>query len=351
MNIVHIVQYDEKFNYINFFMTYYIEGYNHYFIFIPNKSINNEDLQKRLGYNSIYLDSLKKIPKLKKIILQADKIIVSGVFSVKIIYFLLPNSVMDKVYLHFWGGDYTQYKANRNFSTIIKKYFLKRLIYKCKCILNLVSGEYDLFYDVFKIQKDHFVASFPVNPKRDINYKELISNNNNDKVLIVVGNSATPSNCHHDVFKVLSRFNNNFEVHCPLAYGENTYLENVINEGKYFFKDNFFPQTSMLSYEDYIKFLSSCRIGIFGNNRQQGMGNITLMLRLGKKVYMRSDTPMWNRYRDMGVSVYDIEELKQKSWEQILYFDENIKNKNIEILTVANFIEKAKNEWTQILQN
>ena len=41
-----------------------------------------------------------------------------------------------------------------------------------------------------------------------------------------------------------------------------------------------------MPYSSYISFLGSIDIGIFNNNRQQGMGNITNLLYLGKKVYL-----------------------------------------------------------------
>jgi len=65
----------------------------------------------------------------------------------------------------------------------------------------------------------------------------------------------------------------------------------------------------LMPFEKYLEFLSKIDIAIFGHKRQQAMGNIITLLGLGKKVYMRSDITSWQLFQNIGVKVFDVENI------------------------------------------
>ena len=65
-----------------------------------------------------------------------------------------------------------------------------------------------------------------------------------------------------------------------------------------------------MPFERYIELLSDIDIAVFNHNRQQGLGNTTTLLGLGKKVYLRSDTTTWKTLIGMGLVLGDSQNLE-----------------------------------------
>lgn len=62
------------------------------------------------------------------------------------------------------------------------------------------------------------------------------------------------------------------------------------------FGDRFIPIFDYLTPADYARLLNSVHVAVFNFNRQQGTGNIEILGYLGKKIYIRSDTTLWEHY-------------------------------------------------------
>jgi hypothetical protein len=92
----------------------------------------------------------------------------------------------------------------------------------------------------------------------------------------------------------------------PLSYGNLAHAKKVIEQGREWFGDKFFPITSFMPFEQYLALLKSVDIAIFNHKRQQAMGNTITLLGLGKTVYMRSDVSQWEFFKRLEVKVFDI---------------------------------------------
>ncbi len=363
MRIVHIIYDDNKFapNYIKFMMCSFKE-YDHCFItFERFKDVES------LYDNGCCFIKLNKINRLSNredircILYKADKIIVSGLFNAPQSQLIkLGNDVLSKVYFHFWGGDFYSYRSVKisGYHTfkraIYDKYTLEKCIKKCAGIINLIPGDWDEFYKIFPYDVKHFVAPMPGDPNKRIDYSSYIKNvvkSNTCKVL--VGNSATKTNFHMDAFEKLKNFSNeNIEIYTPLSYGNDLkYRDVVINRGMHIFKEKFHPILDFIDKEEYIVFLNTCDIGIFNNDRQQGMGNINTMLSLGKKVYMRRDTPMWPYYESLGIMLYDVSDIPNMSFSDFCLFDEKIANDNIIRMEKLNSQEYCIDLWSKVFDD
>jgi dTDP-N-acetylfucosamine:lipid II N-acetylfucosaminyltransferase len=134
----------------------------------------------------------------------------------------------------------------------------------------------------------------------------LERNNNNNKINIQIGNSATPENMHFEIFEKLKKYKNeNIMIYSPLSYGNKEYAKKVFLKGKEIFGDKFKPIIEFMSLEDYRKWMKNIDIGIFYNNRQQGVGNVTTLLGMGKKVYLRNSVSTFLFFKELGFKIYD----------------------------------------------
>ena len=165
---------------------------------------------------------------------------------------------------------------------------------------------------------------------------QLIQNYREDAkaspITILVGNSATESNQHVQVFKMLKRYiNESFEVLCPLSYGDDSYRKEIIKVGLELFGDRFHPLTDYMDLESYYKMLAKCSVAIMNNNRQQAMGTINALIALKCKVYIRKDTPMWKLYYvENQMNIYSAEDIIHLSFEDLTSFPEKEQTENYE---------------------
>ncbi len=140
---------------------------------------------------------------------------------------------------------------------------------------------------------------------------DVIDFNNAD--CIIVGNSADPTNNHLDLLTLIRKKHITNSLYLPMAYGDAAYAENVQS----FIKKNgikAFIQRDFMPYEQYIKRLKSCRVGIFGHIRQQAIGNINACLLQGCKVFLYKDSIAYKYYKGQGYIIFCIEDdLNQES--------------------------------------
>lgn len=254
--------------------------------------------------------------------------------------YLCGKKVLSKTYFHFWGGDFYKFREFSTFDVKKSKFVLKRCLLKCAGVINLIEEDYTALKEIMGLSEmKHFVAPIGKNPKETIDYAYYRNKQKqDDKYRILLGNSATVYNQHEEIFRILLKFKEeNIEIVCPLAYGKEDYRNEVIERGIQYFGEKFHPIIKSIPKEEYVDFLSSCDVGIFNNNRQQAMGNISIFARLGKKVYLRDDTPMWEHFKKIGYQFSSIEELKNASLEEIVHIDDDVRQNNIE----------AREKWEQ----
>lgn len=343
--IIYIVANDKHTSlFINAMMTS-IKDYNHIFI-VPKGEFEMDLINKDFYNNVIEIENINSLfnSKYKAILLNADKVIVSGLFgeiSYKLLFF--SKKILRKTYLQFWGGDFYGYRDIKKFSKMwIKKYLFYFGIKKCKAIINLIDTDYEELCKVFPNKLQHFVGEMPEDSRcEEIISKYIDFDNYSKEKNIIIGNSATKENYQIEILRKLEHLKNcNIKIYCPLSYGDSEYAKKVAEEGKKIYGNKFFPIFEYMSFDDYVSLLSSCSVGIFNNDRQQAMGNINMLLKLGKKIYIRDDTCMWKTYfENYKFNIYRINELDQISYEDLFEFSSsNGKDNNKKII-------KKENEW------
>lgn len=348
MNIVHIIS-KEKFTegYIDF-MNGEMQDYKHFFIITEGQyDVKLDDKKNCIDLKKNIL--LIKNKKIRIYLDRADKIIVSGFFKIKYYIHFLPIRIQKKMYIQFWGGDFYSYKnIGINIKKIYGKYVTQTCVNKSAGIINLIEGDYAEWRTVFAYDGQHFIAPVPASPKKNIDYSMYKSKYNDDKIRLVVGNSATESNHHVESFDMIRKFvDERFIIYCPLSYGNSSYREKIIRKGKEYFGDNFIAVVDYMEKEEYIQFLANCNVGIFNNDRQQAMGNIAYLIRLGKTVYIRDDTSMWENYTSKGIIIRNINDLTKRGFA--LLNKKEIEN-NLKNFDVEKTKKRAIEQWKLVLR-
>lgn len=309
---------------------------NHHYVFITSEKYEygltpEHKVEFLHTDNDIFITLLKYMKMAKKIILH-------GLWRDKVDILLYFNKkLLKKCYWVMWGGDfYFPEKQTWFRNQIIKniRNFITLNIYD----FEYVKNKYFTFGTLWKC---------PFYPKNL--FKEISTFKVNQKLKILVGNSATITNRHEEIFNLLTNLENKeFEIYCPLSYGDKIYANKIIQLGKLLFKNDFHHIDTLLTPQDYLDFLETIDLAIFNHNRQQGGGNIISLLGLGKTVYLNRENNMYDLFKNMNLIFYSIEDLSNGILKLI---DQNAKFNNISIVH-DNYSEKeSSKQWQKIFND
>jgi dTDP-N-acetylfucosamine:lipid II N-acetylfucosaminyltransferase len=280
----------------------------------------------------------------------------------KLVY-RLPN----KICVFFWGGEIYEKPFWHNFSWLFDK-ITKRLILGDKNLYNpSLNDLFNLakvsFYKLKEKSKyrerqkqiiriDYLVCSsyntveidllkklYPTSRFKhlpgsySVNYNEILKINPKKKtkrINILVGNSATPTNNHLDIFKSLIAIE--ADIYCILSYGDIQYKEKIIEIGQQFFKERFHPIVNFMDRKQYLTFLNDMDIIVMNHNRSQAWGNLASSIILGKPIFIKSNNPISGMLNNLGVGHYDISELQDLNLEEIISIELKNRSSNIKKL-------------------
>jgi hypothetical protein len=302
----------------------------------------------------LFISKKKEVFKLIKEMRKAEKIFVHSLFSPHLVLLLfLQPWLLKKSYWVLWGGDLYYYKfRNKNLKSNFYEFIRKRVIKNFAHIVALVPGDYYLAKNWYKTKAQYHYAFYP-NPI-DYEYLDKIKNSKKetDRIVIQVGNSADPMNKHIEILNKLSRFKEkNIEIITPLSYGDQKWAKTVSEAGKKLYGEKYQPLLEFLPSEEYSKILNSVDIAIFNHDRQQALGNILALLYLGKKVFIKSDITPWDFFKGKGLIVFDTYGLDNLTFDELVYMDENLKERNREIIAKEFSEEKCAELWRNIFEN
>jgi len=299
--------------------------FNDHLFLLTNSMSENE----MVNHSNVKLSGKGKLSKVKHYALvikkmnQADKIILHGLFGIKIVQILFFSPwLLKKCYWVMWGGDLYSYQlGKRNKSWYKNEFFRRQVIKNMGHLVTYIKGDVDLARKWYGAKGEYHECLMYLSNI----YKTLdIPNTQSGKINIQIGNSADPSNNHIEILNKLLPFKDeNIRIYAPLSYGDKAHAKEVVSKGKELFGDKFIALTDFMPFDQYLSFLGGIDIAIFNHKRQQAMGNTITLLGLGKTVFIRSDTTQWQLFKDKNIEV-----LNTLSFElnYIKDLEKNIKN-------------------------
>ncbi len=395
MKYLHIVM--DHYYSIHFikFINEKFEPRNHFFLYlILTRNFKNENLK---NYSNIFYLNLSKIPPLRmfsksyiqaiKLIKKSDHVIIHGLNSDNALLTIFGKKKQKSTSWITWGSDIyhnipiklydirTEIYLNKNKTYLVKNYlskfiqtvlltFKKYFIKKLDYIVNYSEREYLLIRKFFTTNARH-IKEFNYPHSSDFNDATSIVDVNIEKYyyknkykkLILIGNSAHPTNNHVDMFYILKEIEDqDFGIICPLSYnGPKSYIDYVILTGNELFGDRFIPILEFVSFNVYLNILKQVDIVIWNHNRPQGLGNLRILFKFEKKIYMKKNI-LYKDLIDWGFEILSYEDLLEsiKNKQNIFEYSEKFKknaekvdeffsNNKAELL-ISTFFKKL-NDW------
>ena len=226
-------------------------------------------------------------------------------------------------------GDDIQYNNENN------QKHIKNAIEQIQYILHYIEEDYYMVKSKYNTDAKMLPFFYPNAidyEKLDnvINFeKEELKLKQKYKYVIQVGNSATPTNNHLDIFDILNKKNlNDCCVLTPLSYGFAPYSNTLISLGNELLKDKFIPIESFIQPNDYFYLLSQVDVAIMNNIIHQALGNILALLYLGKKLYINPKSTTYSFLNRLGFKIYSTEDLDNRTLEEMMTFTDEYKSSN-----------------------
>lgn len=127
---------------------------------------------------------------------------------------------------------------------------------------------------------------------------------------ILVGNSASASNNHLEIFSALQCIDlEDRRVIVPLSYGSEAYRDQIISAGQRMLGGNFIPLIEFMPLDAYNALISKCSTVIMGHRRQQAVGNIATMLYKGARIFLEQNTTTYQFLKSRGAAIFTLDDL------------------------------------------
>lgn len=347
--------------YADDFISFVCSNYNkndHLFYIMP--TVGRECVNTNINQDRIIKINNRKILSVLMSAGGNDELVIHGLFNNHVICFLYfyRKLLKRRCSIVMWGADLYEHRNLSNEKFPHKAFFLeifrKYIFQNVKQLAFDMPTDYTLMQEWYGTQRDVLYITYPQLIDRDTikrarEQKEI--NNKRSTINILIGNSATDTNRHVEIFEWIKKYKDeDVKIFCPLSYGDVTYAKKIADIGEKTFGDKFVPLLDFLDTKKYINLMSNIDVAIFHNNRQQAMGNITLASCLGSKVYISQQTSMWRQYVEAGgCHFYKTEDIPNMDFEDF------IDNKDKDINANKEYFEEVLNEsnmkkiWNPIL--
>lgn len=353
--ILHLIP-AEKFttDYINRIFRLFNKKEHYFVVFGENKKEYRLSEIKYKGGVSFTLTLRNLGSKFEELVNSCNKIICHSLFF-KLIDLFYLNRLVTKhnvcLIWDIWGKDlYEDYdkskglKAYLTIKPVVKEGVRRSLIRKMDIFIT--TGDFDILKDRYTLKS----GAKAMGAQYTYNLLNLVEHTPNEKIHIMVGHSATDTCRHLETFELLKPYAGKIKVFCPLSYPNDTeYINSVSEVGRKIFGDDYVPMTDFMKYEEYVEFLNTVDIGVFNNSRQQGMGNITNLLYLGKKVYLSEDNTIRKSYSRPNYYIFDCNEIGKSDFLILLSEKQAEINRNKIIYKFSD--QNFYDEWRNVFEN
>lgn len=196
----------------------------------------------------------------------------------------------------------------------LKNWRMKRRERKAFARVDFFSAPIPEDYELIKSEFPWFKANYIQLNYGNIEEKHQIGPSGITGENILVGNSADPSNNHLELFDFLKGIDiKGRKIIVPLSYGNPLYRDQIISEGRALFGEYFHPLIDFINLIEYTNIIANCGIVLMNHRRQQAMGNISIMLYKGAKIFLNGKGVTFEFFTKHGAHVFDVELMRSGS--------------------------------------
>lgn len=295
----------------------------------------HEQVYKALkDYGNVFLDDNNK--NLFNTYADSCNWLISHGYPEKQIVLMIKKKAKRKIVYRYWGG-------RRNPKKMIKGQPIRNLVRRG------INSAYNYFFrktyedlpligianivdtiDLRKLLKNTPLMRMPYigEGRQDALLKTKQKHTRSDGYLhVLIGHRSEPSEHHIYYLELLRKFEyEKIKIFIPLSYGDAEYAESVKNYVKEENLENVTIVDEFMDYSKYVEFLNDMDIGLIDCDNSLALGNIGILLRLGKTLYISRNGVIKEAFDLEKVPYHCLDEIKNMDFSQfskLLTIDEN----------------------------
>jgi len=244
-------------------------------------------------------------------------------------YFIGGGDNIWKNFLVFWKMRLFERNRNRNnYELFLVK--LSGIMHYNKYDIDLINKFYSTNIEM--------ITFFYKNMIEWDSLSKYIDCKDTDSKNVLLGNSGYINNNHFSILrKFKARKFKDYKINTPLSYGYSPYIKRLVNIGRKWLGDKFIPLMDFVQPENYLEFLSKMSFVIMNHKRSQAMGNINILLALGKPIFFNRKCTTTFFLKDLNVVFFYVEDFfSSNPCELTLSSDQIISNRKIIKMTFSD---------------
>jgi dTDP-N-acetylfucosamine:lipid II N-acetylfucosaminyltransferase len=205
--------------------------------------------------------------------------------------------------------------SRENFLYLLKLYltnlpFRRQAYAKVACLYTWMHSEFKFAMQNIKGLEAKYEFFFYENqvPYQNLDVVRRTATKN-DRLRIVVGNSATPTNNHIDAIERISASGLQADLIIPVGYGEPNYVEFLKKNTDFYTNGSIEFVERFMDFNDYVQLLSNADALVMNHIRPQGYGNIFMMMYLGKPVFLNAKNLSLSDLNSAGLQWFPLTDL------------------------------------------
>ncbi|MEE0265485.1 MAG: TDP-N-acetylfucosamine:lipid II N-acetylfucosaminyltransferase [Acutalibacteraceae bacterium] len=244
----------------------------------------------------------------------------------------LDKATAKRVIWCIWGHDvYLSVTPTANANPIygaIKKMYHAVLSQKKRSVVNSFKGIFVGFNEDGNYLKSKYgnnisiyKAQYPLGYSIE-QIDRITKQDDTDKssdIQVLIGHSSAPYLNHEKVLNNLKPYAGKIDIHLPLSYGcgGTEYAEKIEKLAVSIFgSEHVYVYKELMETEKYIKILNKIDIAIFDMEFQAALGNIFILLYMGKKLYTQLNGIVGKGLSSESVVIYDANDIGKISFEE-----------------------------------
>lgn len=205
---------------------------------------------------------------------------------------------------------YPLYLLNRKLFLLKRQGIMKAAFRRVDYFANYLVTDYELIKERMGLNFKHIEVTLT-------SLETMISMEsdrmNNEAIFhgasILIGNSATNTNNHPDIFERLGKLDMaGRKIYCPLSYGNDNYAGIIEAAGKEKFGKDFIPLRDFMPLDKYNSILKDCGYVFMNHDRTQGASNVIVSLYNGAKVFLSNKSGLYHFLKKLGVKVFSVQD-------------------------------------------
>ena len=276
---------------------------NHLFVYAWEESLPVRRTEQTILDNSIMgLDGLRKYMEM------ADYVVVHHLTYSYEQLAALTEEEASKIIWFVWGNDLYRMPArqDRLYLLVRKMYRVlrgkekykeqaRRTVSHFHAINAGFVGDRDYLRRTFGDKVRLYDASYPMGYFAE-DLERWADTTPHQKLGVLIGHCAAKYIKHKKYLQKLLPYKGKIHLYVPLSYGVDAYSKKIRGlPAALYGEENVTVPLTRMSPEEYVKMLSRVDVAIFDYKQQAGLGNIYLLMYLGKKIFLNPQGTLYKR--------------------------------------------------------